>query len=387
MDYRFLLFALFIGLQTSFAQSDNDSSRTQFVTSNGYIKQMQTVLYQPHINQVLTDGLFQHRLNATFLPNNNVINLHAGLRSRMFYGNFFELSPQMGETIHDQNNDYLKLSFNLIDNKKLLLNTYLDRLYAEFTMDKVEIRVGRQRINWGISTFWNPNDLFNAYDFTDFDYEERPGADAIRATWYTGPVSRLEGAIQMADNWNNVTAAMLYRWNMANFDFQVIGGKYRNDFIVGGGWSGYLGDIGWKNEFSYFFSGAQRTFNLSSGFDFSFDNGLFTSIGYLFNELGITNTGTGNLFTFQLSAKNLYPYRHAIFINANYPFSPILGGGMSVVYSPVEAQPFFISPNLTYSLAQNWDLDFFSQLFLAKDNSSVIGTDIFAFFLRLRLSM
>ena len=33
---------------------------------------------------------------------------------------------------------------------------------------------------------WNPNDLFNAFSFVDFDYEERPGSDALRIQKYTG---------------------------------------------------------------------------------------------------------------------------------------------------------------------------------------------------------
>lgn len=31
---------------------------------------------------------------------------------------------------------------------------------------------------------WNPNDWFNTYNYFDFDYEERPGTDAIRVRVY-----------------------------------------------------------------------------------------------------------------------------------------------------------------------------------------------------------
>ncbi len=314
--------------------------------------------------------------------------VNAGLRTRMFYGNFFELTPDQGSTIHDENNDYLPLSVNITDNKHLLVNSYLDRLYVQWSRKAWEVRLGRQRINWGISTFWNPNDLFNTFDFTDFDYEERPGSDALRVTWYTGPVSRLEGAIRMADNWDDVTAAMLYRWNMGAFDIQVIGGKYQKNITFGGGWSGYIGDVGFKGELMYFNSYDSQitnTFNLTAGFDYMFGSKLFTSLGYLFNKAGTTDHGT-NLFSFQLSARNLYPYRHAIYSSVNYSFTPLLTGGFSLVYSPVSTDPWFVSPSLSYNVAQNWDLDLVSQIFVSEPVGTAPDLDIYAFFLRMKWS-
>src|SRR5690606_10888137 len=238
----------------------------------------------------------------------------------------------------------------------------------------------------GISTFWNPNDLFNSFDFTDFDYEERPGSDALRVTWYTGPVSRLEGAIKMADNLDEVTMAMLYRWNMGSFDFQVIGGKYRKNLAVGGGWSGYLNDIGFKGELMYFDSydsGIANTFNITTGFDYLFGSEVMAGLGYLYNGSGTLGQGS-NLFNFQLSARNLYPYRHAVYGQINVSITPLLSGGAMVVYSPVEPNPLFLSPSFSYSLSQNWDLDLVSQIFAAE--SSPINLNVYAFFLRTKWS-
>src|SRR5680860_1859090 len=335
---------------------------------SGYLKQMNTTIYQPITKSVLLDGLLQNRINMTLYGDKSPWSLHAGLRTRMFYGNFFEENPDRGSTIHDENNDYLPLSVNIVDNRHLLVNSYLDRLYLQWTRKSWEMRLGRQRINWGISTFWNPNDLFNTFDFTDFDYEERPGSDALRVTWYSGPVSRLEGAIKMADNWDGVTAALLYRWNMGSFDFQVIGGKYQKNITTGGGWSGYMGDVGFKGEMMYFNSydsQVTNTFNITTGFDYIFGTDLFTSLGYLYNEAGSTDQGT-NLFIFQLSARNLYPYRHAVYGSVNYTFTPLLTSGFSLVYSPVSTDPWFVSPTLSYNVAQDWDLDFISQIFVSE---------------------
>lgn len=374
------------GLLTIFVFTTSAGQDSLRVSWSGYLKHMQTAIYQPFTDQVWLDGLVQNRLNFTLSGEKTPWSVHAGLRTRLFYGDFFEQDDERGQKIHDENNDYLPLSLNVVDGQHLLLNSYFDRLYARWSHNSWEVRLGRQRINWGISTFWNPNDLFNTFDFTDFDYEERPGSDALRVTWYAGPVSRLEGAIQMADHWDRVTAALLYRWNQGSFDFQVIAGKYQKNLTIGGGWSGFLGDVGLKGEMMYFNSyesGVSNAFNLTAGVDYLFGDDLFTSIGYLYNQSGSTDQGT-NLFIFELSARNLYPYRHALYGSASFAITPLLNAGASLVYSPVITDPWFISPSLSYSMAQNWDLDLVSQIFVTE--VTTINLNVFAFFLRTKWS-
>lgn len=67
-----------------------------------------------------------------------------------------------------------------------------DRLYVDVSKKNTEVRIGRQRINWGMATWWNPNDLFNVYDFLDIDYLERPGTDALRIRQAVGEKAQAE---------------------------------------------------------------------------------------------------------------------------------------------------------------------------------------------------
>ncbi|MEZ4983057.1 MAG: hypothetical protein R2769_16025 [Saprospiraceae bacterium] len=83
-------------------------------------------------------------------------------------------------------NDYFDLSIEGADQMGVAAQMMLDRLFVQYTYKQFEARLGRQRINWGISTIWNPNDIFNAYNFSDFDYEERPGSDAMLLKYYIG---------------------------------------------------------------------------------------------------------------------------------------------------------------------------------------------------------
>ena len=312
---------------------------------------------------------------------------HADLRSRIFFGDIVRSNPDYADLVNDANNDVLDLSVVLLDRNNFVIHSMLDRFYMEYVKNNWEIRLGRQRVNWGINTVWNPNDIFNAFAFTDFDYEERPGSDALRVKYYTGFASSIEIAVKAFDDFDEAVIAGLWKFNKWNYDFQVLTGLVGRDLALGGGWAGNIKNASFKGEFTYFLpleEEGEEAFAMTLGYDYSFSNSLYLSTGYLYNSLG-TNTGSiGNLFSFQLSAKNLYPYKHATFLQLGYPISPLISSGVAIIYSPVEAHALFFNPTLTYSITENWDMDFVGQLVFNDDGGYT--SPIQALFFRLKYS-
>ena len=341
-------------------------------TLDGYVKTLQTVI----INNIevpqlgfdttlfLVDNLVHNRLNFKWFMNENWT-FKADLRTRLFYGELVKNTPNYGELVGDANNDFMDLSLLLVDQPSFVAHTMLDRLYFEYVKDNWEIRFGRQRINWGINTVWNPNDIFNAFSFTDFDYEERPGSDALRVRYYTGFASSLEFAIKAFDDWDEMVAAALWKFNKWTYDFQLLGGIVNRDLVVGGGWAGNIKNASFKGEFSYFHAldqGVSNSFASTLSIDYSFKKGLYTGLGFLYNSNGTSDSNINELFSFELSAKNLYPYNFAIFAQGNYPLTPLLSGGLAIIYSPSKVHALFLNPTFSYSLADNWTLDLVGQL-------------------------
>lgn len=371
-----------------------DDAPSKFQVS-GYLKSLQTLLFfnnaYPDLQQFalvdtfLQDNLIHNRLNFEYNISENW-NLWADVRSRIFFGDLVKANPNYADAVDNVNNDYFDLSFILLNENSFVIHTMLDRLYLEYLGQQWEIRVGRQRINWGISTVWNPNDIFNAFAFTDFDYEERPGSDAIRVKRYLGFASSIEIAAKAFDHWDEATMAAMYKFNTKGYDFQILAGVAENDWVIGGGWAGNLKNAGFKGEATYFFpiDEGESSFAATFGLDYSFSNSLYTNVGYLYNSNGETKGDITGLFNFNLSAKNLYPYRHAIFTQVSYPFTPLLNGGAAFIYSPVKSHALFINPTVTYSLAQNWDLDLVGQLVFNK--AAHYTSPIQALFLRIKWS-
>ena len=101
---------------------------------------------------------------------------------------------------------------------------------------------------------WTPNDIFNAFNYFDFDYEERPGTDAMRAVYAINSSSSIELAVSPGKTFNQSTEAIMLHYNKWDYDFQVFSGIYQKDFTVGGGWAGNIFGAGFKGEFTIFHS-------------------------------------------------------------------------------------------------------------------------------------
>ncbi len=388
MKKGILFFALLLCCQGLAAQDDPKSWRL-----NGYLKGLQSgfLFNQSYpgfgqngvqlVDTFLVDNLIHNRVNFWWYVDEH-FTFRADLRTRIFYGDLVRAAGDYAGLVDDANNDYFDLSLVLIDNPSLVMQSMLDRLYFEYINEDWEIRVGRQRVNWGISTVWNPNDIFNAFDFTDFDYEERPGSDALRIKRYTGFASSVEVVTRLFDTWDEAVMAGLWKFNKWNYDVQLLAGLVRRDLAFGLGWAGNLGEAGFKGEATYFlameewfdgYEDAKNSFAFTLGADYTFSSSIYLNAGYLYNSNGATDVSSSQLFTFQLSAKNLYPYRHGIFAQAMYPFTPLLNGSLALIYSPVEVHALFINPTITYSIARNWDLDFIGQITLNREKRGYVS--------------
>lgn len=208
--------------------------KQKFLTLNGYISTMQSVTFDSLSGPFINDNLIHNRLNLKGYVNEN-ITFAAEFRNRLFTGDMVRYVPSFSEMIgNDQG--WADLSWNILNEQSFLLNTTIDRLWVDFNYGKFQARAGRQRINWGQALVWNPNDIFNAYSFFDFDYIERPGSDAVRLQYYPTYSSALELAVK-ADHNDNISAAALYRFNKRGYDIQFIAGYVESqDLMAGAGW-------------------------------------------------------------------------------------------------------------------------------------------------------
>ena len=268
-----------------------------------------------------------------------------------------------------------------------------DRFYLTFEREKWKLQLGRQRINWGQTFVWNPNDIFNTYSFFDFDYPERPGCDAFRGTYYHNETASSELAVSVNRD-GKITAALLHHWNCKNFDYQlIVGEQSESDIVVGGAWTGDFDGLNFRGEFSVFApagngkqgAGDSLTIAASMGADYLFPNSLMLQAEALYNNVNYSGNGLMGLYDAPLSAKYLSICDWNIFAQASYPLTPRLNVSLSGMYF-VDIKACYAGFNMDYSLAENLDLSLIAQYFAAVGDSPMGNTQALLSFARLKYS-
>ena len=278
----------------------------------GYVKYLTALNYNAPVEEWLTDNLIHNRLEFRYYPVTG-LQIELATRNRIFYGETVKygnaILPVNGSSdlpsyqeLLTRDFGFFNLSHDWAKGDFYLLNTTIDRFFIDYTYKDWQFRFGRHRINWGQNLVWNPNDVFNAYSYFDFDYEERPGTDAFRVQHYTSYTSSAEVVYQLGDSLDAMSFMGLYRFNAGNYDLQFLGGFSKGDVVLGTGWSGDIVGAGFRGELSYFHNAdsvgkSEGQLVASVSADYTFKSSLYLHASYLYNSVGSTGKAGFSEFT------------------------------------------------------------------------------------------
>lgn len=353
---------------------------------SGYVSNMQSMIFEELDGEWINDNLIHNRLNFKLYAGPKVT-FAVELRNRLFTGDMVKLDPTYAGRLA-ADNGFLDLTTNIFEENSFILNTKIDRLWADITMGPVQLKVGRQRINWGQTFVWNPNDIFNAYSYFDIDYPERPGSDAVRLQVYPSYSSTLELAAAM-DNEEDLTVAAMYRFNTLGYDIQFLAGMVDNeDIVFGAGWSGAFGSTSFRGEVSWFqpkenFSDAEGTGLFTVGFDRGFSGTGMFQLQALYCNKPLTFNNFDDFYSENLSAKDLAFSEFTLFGSITYPVTPLFNLSFAAMWYP-GLDGFFAGPSSDISLAENLDFSLIWQYFNAELNAE--RTRINLVFIRMKYS-
>jgi hypothetical protein len=331
---------------------------------NGYAKYLFSSVKYPDAAERYDDHLLHARLNTRWYP---VDNLRAvmELRLRGYYGESPENIPHFIDLIKSSY-DYLNLDAVLWEKRKTTGYGEVDRLYLDWNYNSFQLTLGRQRIAWGTSWAWNPTDVFNPLSVLDFDYEERPAVDAVRALYYTGPVSRVELAFKPAKEKKDVIAAGLLSINYNNYDFNFIGGIKYDRLFAGAGWVGDISGAGFRGEI-LISEGATMTLPFSTTFgsddviysfvlsgDYTFPNSFYIHTEVLHNNVGVEQL-TAQFQQPAMELGLLTSARWSVYQEFAYDVHPLVRASAFGIFNP-DDKSFAIIPSVSYSVITNLDL-------------------------------
>jgi hypothetical protein len=364
-----LLFIYLIPLATLTVKAQDSTDAPKKITVQGYVKDLQTLSFDKNFKELIAVNLIHNRVNVKWKPTERITTA-VEFRNRLYWGEEVRRTPEFASLLRNKN-EKANLQKAWINSKSLVLHTNVERLYFDYQDNELNVRIGRQRINWGLATTWNPNDIFNTYNFLDFDYEERPGADGGKFQYVFSNSFKAELAYAHTGKKDGDVAALKYSFNKWNYDMQFITGWYNAHPTFGLGWAGYIGDAGFKGEAQYFFGSKDSAdhLNVSLEGDYMFDKGWYMSAGLLFNKNGLYQpVNEWDNINLNLSPENLMPTKWNLIVTTAKEFTPLLSANMSVLYAP-GTNFVILFPSLQYNLATNLDVNLVWQSFLAELNN------------------
>lgn len=339
----------------------------------GYIKYMATASWPDATSKGL-DHLIHQRFNLEyrFAP---TLRLNAGMRNRLLFGDSVEL-PGFARLV-GADAGYLDLTHNWLEKNGVVGTSQFDRLYLTWQPPDWQFQAGRFRVNWGMATVWNPNDIFNAYSIYDVDYEERRGTDAVRLSRKLGFASSVEAVYSPARDSTLESYAGRYFFNHQGWDFQLLAGKSGLDQVIGAGWAGDIAGAGVRGEATWFeperdqWQGISRksTTVASVEVDYSFGGtrNWLVRAALLYTSEPQSRQNAVLFLNLPLTARTLGFTELGSYAELDVEWSALSRLALSATY--YNDGSFFIGASNTYSLANNWQMVTILQRFDGNDGS------------------
>ncbi len=173
----------------------------------------------------------------------------------------------------------------------------VERLFLDVYLPWLDLRVGRQAVNWGSALLVNPTDPFPEVLLTE-PWRFRSGVNAVTATAPVGDRHDVRVVVGSDDAFTAVRAAARGRMNFGTTDIALVG-AYRQetlDGLAGLDIRGTLG-IGFWLEAAVVFNAERAHEQVTVGADYSFPvlDSLQMSLQYYRNGRGTARTRGGAL--------------------------------------------------------------------------------------------
>ncbi|CAE6934009.1 hypothetical protein [Vibrio sp. B1FLJ16] len=326
---------------------------------DGYVKYMATYSIPEKQSNTL-DHLIHNRFNFEyrFSPSWHI---NIGIRNRALWGDALDIEqyPQLVAL----DNGYFDISKNWREDG-VILNTQIDRLYISWQQDDWRGLLGRFRVNWSMNTIWNPNDIYNAYSIYDFDYEERAGTDAVMASKTLDFASGIDLVFAPAKKPAKNSLSLRYFANKSGWDYQVIAGRSKRDFVLGAGFATDIYEAGIRGELSWFdpidsqfvSDNTERTMvgSLEADYSFGGSRSWLGRVAWLYISEPQKALSALAYLNLPLDAKTLSFTQHTLYTDMSFDLTSLNRFTASISY--YDDGSFFSGLSNSYSLATDWQL-------------------------------
>lgn len=272
----------------------------------------------------------------------------------------------LGQTL--ERPTFLDLDWTITSGRRYQVQQQLFRAFATYYIGQAHVTVGRQRIAWGTGFAWNPTDILNPFNPGAIELGEKAGVDAAYMSVPLGAFSRVEAVVAPGRRRGRSSVAARAGTNWREYDVSIMGGYFRDDWVLGGDFAGYLGNAGLRGEAAYTWSHDGRNYlRAILNADYNFSGGYYVLVELYFNGQGTRDPADYDLGAL-LTGETFNLAKEYAAASVGKAITPLLGGALYSLVN-LDDQSALIGPSLTYSLRANLELAASTYFFLGKANT------------------
>lgn len=281
--------------------------------------------------------------------------------NEVFLGNYLDTREFSSLLKNRQPDSYFDFDRRYVDNKNVYATHRFYRAYVDLVLrNKVDLRLGRQRIAWGTAMLWNPMDMLNPFNPIQVERQERQGIDAALLDWDYNALSRV--SLVYAKQQSGESRALRWQGNQTGFDLSLMAGRFRDASVLGFDFAGQIAALGVRGEITQTNSASDDGFTRAViGADYTFGNSLSLNIEIYYNGQGAADSAAYE-FTRLLSGEMQSLARRYLGGYLGYEITPLLQWSNYLIIN-LDDDSIFFAPSLRYSLTENIEASAGIQIF------------------------
>lgn len=260
---------------------------------------------------------------------------------------------------------FLDLSQTLVEDNDGVYEHRLYRASVAYETDAFSVEVGRQQIPWGKGHFFTPTDLFNPFNPTQIELQERDGVDAVD---FKTKFRELQIEFVYTPRGRKVELhpqRFLGRIadDMGAYTFGLLGGRVQKDHVVGFDVEGNIGDSAVRGEFLFRENRDEKDFvKFTLNADYNFPHNIYALLEYHFNGQGRRDPDAYQLDRL-LSGEIQQLGKNYLGLSLGHDLTPLLRFEHRMIMN-LDDVSFFLRPEIQYEIRSDLMFTLAAQLFL-----------------------
>ncbi len=237
----------------------------------------------------------------------------------------------------------------------------LDRAFLDVELGDWDLRIGRQAINFGQASIWNPVDLVDSNSPLDFDVVKE-GVDAVRASWAVSPTASVQGLMAFPDGGTLALVRGEVLAGSADLGFLAAADARTDERVLGFDVKGDLGVGYWVEGAFHDLDEGEDYLQVVAGFDYSFavQDQLYLALQAYLDESG--GTGVADYDYASLGTSRRFLGRSYGSLIAGLSFNELTTLNGSVIYN-FEDSSFVTTVGLVQYFFDNLEVTVRASLF------------------------